>query len=86
MLKREMEELLLDLSDPRIENVVKRAMEEKYQLIFGIYKRFVPREELHKYMLPRDSKKISIILQICYRALRALIKDEVGFGGRVRLR
>jgi glutamyl-tRNA reductase len=53
MLKREMEELLLDLSDPRIDEVVKRAMEEKYQIVFKIYKRFVPPKETMKYVLNR---------------------------------
>ncbi|MFC0559030.1 hypothetical protein [Halalkalibacter alkalisediminis] len=51
MLKREMEELLLDMSDPRIDEVVKRAMEEKYQIVFKIYKRFVPPKETMKYVL-----------------------------------
>ncbi|WP_227938849.1 hypothetical protein [Alkalihalobacillus deserti] len=53
MLKREMEELLLDMSDPRIDEVVKRAMEEKYQIIFKIYKRFVSPKETMKYLLNR---------------------------------
>jgi hypothetical protein len=53
MLKREMEELLLDMSDPRIDEVVKRAMEEKYQIVFRIYKRFVPPKETMKYVLNR---------------------------------
>ncbi|ARK28560.1 hypothetical protein [Halalkalibacter krulwichiae] len=51
MLKREMEELLLDMSDPRIDEVVKKAMEEKYQIVFKIYKRFVPPKETMKYVL-----------------------------------
>ncbi|MCL7749045.1 MULTISPECIES: hypothetical protein [Halalkalibacter] len=55
MLKREMEELLLDLSDPRIDDVVKRAMEEKYQIVFKIYKRFVPPKETMKYVLNKRS-------------------------------
>lgn len=58
MLKREMEELLLDLSDPRIDEIVKRAMEEKYQIIFGIYKRFVPPKERMKYILPRNRRNL----------------------------
>ncbi|GAE35384.1 hypothetical protein [Halalkalibacter akibai] len=53
MLKREMEELLLDMSDPRIDEVVKKAMEEKYQIVFKIYKRFVPPKETMKYILNR---------------------------------
>ncbi|TES52133.1 hypothetical protein E2L07_14615 [Halalkalibacterium halodurans] len=57
LLKREMEELLLDLSDPRIDEVVKRAMEEKYQIVYGIYKRFVPPNERMRYMLKRYKRK-----------------------------
>ncbi|MDY7220758.1 hypothetical protein [Halalkalibacterium halodurans] len=57
LLKREMEELLLDLSDPRIDEVVKRAMEEKYRIVYGIYKRFVPPNERMRYMLKRYKRK-----------------------------
>ncbi|TWI53664.1 hypothetical protein [Halalkalibacter nanhaiisediminis] len=56
LLKREMEELLLDLSDPRIDGIIKKAMEEKYQIVFGIYKRFVPPKERMKYMLHRHRR------------------------------
>ncbi len=56
LLKREMEELLLDLSDPRIDEMIKRAMEEKYQIVFGIYKRFVPPQERMKYILQRNRR------------------------------
>ncbi|WP_088106080.1 hypothetical protein [Halalkalibacter urbisdiaboli] len=56
MLKREMEELLLDLSDPRIDEVVKRAMEEKYQVIYGISKRIVSPKDRIKYMLHKKSR------------------------------
>lgn len=56
MLKREMEELLLDLSDPRIDDIVKEAMEEKYRVVFGIYKRFVPPKESMRYMLNRKRR------------------------------
>nr|WP_246880129.1 hypothetical protein [Bacillus suaedae] len=56
MLKREMEELLLDLSDPRIDGVVKSAMEDKYQIVFNIYKRFVPPKETMKYILNRNRR------------------------------
>ncbi|MET3508493.1 hypothetical protein [Halalkalibacter oceani] len=58
MLKREMEEILLDLSDPRIDELVKRAMEEKYQIVFNIYKRLVTPKESVNYLLPRTRKKM----------------------------
>lgn len=50
LLKRELEELLLDLSDSRIDGIVKRAMEERYQLIFKLYKRFTTQKEYIKYV------------------------------------
>ena len=56
MLKRELEEILLDLTDPRIDGVVKHAMEEKYEIIYGIFKRIVSPEERMKYALPRAKK------------------------------
>ncbi|WP_078551211.1 hypothetical protein [Bacillus alkalicellulosilyticus] len=57
MAKKEMEELLLDLTDPRIDDVVKKAMEEKYQIIFGIYRRFASPKECAKYIrTPQDRR------------------------------
>ncbi|MDG5788072.1 hypothetical protein QA612_11300 [Evansella sp. AB-P1] len=50
LLKRELEELLLDLSDSRIDNLVKQAMEERYQMIFKLYKRFTSQKEYLKYV------------------------------------
>lgn len=57
LLKRELEELLLDLSDSRIDGIVKRAMEERYQIIFKLYKRFTTQKEYIKYVRnPRFEK------------------------------
>ena len=50
LLKRELEELLLDLTDSRIDGIVKRAMEERYQMIFKLYKRFTTQKEYIKYV------------------------------------
>lgn len=49
LLKKELEELLLDLGDTRIDGTVKRTMEERYKIIFRLYKRFAPPQELFKY-------------------------------------
>ncbi|MBU9720178.1 MULTISPECIES: hypothetical protein [Bacillaceae] len=54
LLKRELEELLLDLSDSRIDGIVKRAMEERYQMIFKLYKRFTPQKEYLQYVRQRQ--------------------------------
>ncbi|MCA0993583.1 hypothetical protein GLW07_21085 [Bacillus hwajinpoensis] len=50
LLKREMEELLLDLDNSRIDGLIKRAMEERYQLLLGIYKRTATQAEIAKYV------------------------------------
>ncbi|PYZ95583.1 hypothetical protein CR205_18865 [Alteribacter lacisalsi] len=57
LLKRELEELLLDLTDSRIEGIVKRAMEERYQIIFRMYKRFVKPQEYMKYVRHNRSSR-----------------------------
>ena len=54
LLKRELEELLLDLSDSRIEGIVKTAMEERYQMIFNLYRRFTTQQEYVKYVRNRQ--------------------------------
>ncbi len=51
ILKRELEEILCDLSDPRLDEVVKRVLEEKYHIVFGIYKRFGSTQERLNYTL-----------------------------------
>jgi hypothetical protein len=56
VLKREMEELLHDLEDPRIDHIVKRAMEERYQIIFRLFQRVAPPRECMKYMRYRRKK------------------------------
>jgi hypothetical protein len=50
LLKKELEELLLDLGDSRIDGVIKKAMEERYKIIFRMYSRFVSPRELSKYI------------------------------------
>jgi hypothetical protein len=53
LIKREMEEILFDFQDPRIDHVVKRAMEERYKILFNLYKRVAPSAECIKYIKPR---------------------------------
>ncbi|MCU9595908.1 hypothetical protein OEV82_16040 [Caldibacillus thermolactis] len=54
MLKREMDELLMDFADERINVVVKYAMEERYHLLFSLFKRIAPPNECIPYI--RKSK------------------------------
>ncbi|AGK51937.1 hypothetical protein [Bacillus sp. 1NLA3E] len=50
LIKREMDEILFDLKDERIEHVVKRAMEERYKILFSLFKRVAPPVECFRYM------------------------------------
>nr|WP_202412579.1 MULTISPECIES: hypothetical protein [Halobacillus] len=56
LLKREMEEITFDLGDHRIDQGLKRAMEERYDVLFQIFRRFATREECLQYM-PRKKKQ-----------------------------
>ncbi|SEB19262.1 hypothetical protein SAMN05421743_12577 [Thalassobacillus cyri] len=55
LIKREMDELLFDLDDHRIDHMVKRAMQERYELLFELFKRIANHKECLKYM-PRKKK------------------------------
>ncbi|MCA0985608.1 hypothetical protein LCL89_16345 [Halobacillus yeomjeoni] len=56
LLKREMEEITFDLGDHRIDHGLKNAMEERYEVLFQIFRRFATREECLQYM-PRKKKQ-----------------------------
>ncbi|WNS75648.1 hypothetical protein RRV45_00900 [Bacillus sp. DTU_2020_1000418_1_SI_GHA_SEK_038] len=49
LIKREMDEILFDLNDERIDHIVKRAMEERYKILFSLFKRVAPPEEILRY-------------------------------------
>jgi hypothetical protein len=50
LLKREMDEILFDLQDDRIDHIVKRAINEKYNILFRLFKRVSTEEEILMYM------------------------------------
>lgn len=56
MLKREMDEILFDMNDPRIEQIIKTTMEERYKILFALFKRIATQHECMNYML-RPKKK-----------------------------
>ncbi|MEH7383136.1 hypothetical protein V7138_21930 [Bacillus sp. JJ1533] len=56
LLKREMDEILFDVGDARIDHIVKRAMEERYQILFRLFKRIADPTECSKYI---RSKKVN---------------------------
>lgn len=53
ILKRELEELLFDFEDERIHDVVKKAMEERYKIIFCLFRRVANAEECMRYVRKR---------------------------------
>ncbi|RLQ91720.1 hypothetical protein [Falsibacillus albus] len=57
LLKREMDEILFDLKDSRIDHLVKRAMEERYKILFNLFTRIAPHAECIKYILNPKKKK-----------------------------
>lgn len=50
MFKRELEEVLLDLEDPRIDNLVKDTMKERYKIVFQLLRRVASEDDCLKYM------------------------------------
>jgi len=57
LVKRELEELLLDLEDYRIDEIVKSAMRKRYLVLFKIFQRVATEEECLKYLPDRLSYK-----------------------------
>lgn len=56
LIKREMDEILFDLKDERIDIIVKNAMEERYKILFSLFKRLASPKECFQYM-PSKQKK-----------------------------
>lgn len=50
LIKREMEEIIFDFTDSRIDQVVKRAMAERYRILFQLFKRIASPSECNKYI------------------------------------
>lgn len=57
LVKRELEELLMDLEDHRIDVVVKQAMQKRYFVLFKIFQRVATEEECLHYMLKPTNYK-----------------------------
>ncbi|MFC0477049.1 hypothetical protein ACFFHF_17740 [Robertmurraya beringensis] len=57
LIKREMDEILFDLKDDRIDHIVKRAMEERYKILFTLFKRVAPAKECLKYIRSSNQRK-----------------------------
>ena len=50
LLKREMDELLFDLYDERINHYVKTGMEERYDILYSLFKRIASPNDCLRYM------------------------------------
>lgn len=50
LIKREMDEILFDLTDDRIDRSAKRLMEERYKVLFSLFKRVAPPCDCLKYI------------------------------------
>lgn len=51
LLKRELEEILFDLEDHRIDDLVKHTMRERYKVLFQLLRRLGDEEDCLRYML-----------------------------------
>ena len=54
LLRKELDEMLLDLGDPRIDTDIKLAIEARYKVIFRMYARMATPKELSKYARNRN--------------------------------
>lgn len=54
VLRRELEEMLLDLSDRRLDQEIRKAIVVRYKTVFRMYARFAAPEELSKYAIRRN--------------------------------
>ena len=50
ILRKELDEMLLDLSDHRLDQEIRNSIAKRYNTIFRIYARFAPAKELSKYV------------------------------------
>jgi hypothetical protein len=50
VLKKEMEELMYDLEDHKIDSIVKSVLEERYQIIYRLFCRFAKPADRRKYL------------------------------------
>lgn len=55
LLKREMDEILFDLQDDRIDHIVKRAIDEKYNILFNLFKRMATEVECLIYVRTKSN-------------------------------
>lgn len=55
LLKKEMDEILFDLSDDRLDPIVKESIEERYKKLFILFKRIAKHNDCLNYMLSTNA-------------------------------
>ncbi len=56
VLRKELDEMLLDLRDTRIDGDMKTAIENRYKVIFRMYARLASPKDLSRYALNRKTR------------------------------
>lgn len=56
VLRKELDEMLMDLRDTRIESDMKTAIESRYKVIFRMYARLASPKDLSRYALNRKTR------------------------------
>lgn len=51
VLRKELDEMLLDLNDSRLDGEIKNAIAKRYKIIFRMYARMATPKELSRYAL-----------------------------------
>jgi hypothetical protein len=49
VLRKELDELLFDLNDRRMDREMKNSLESRYKIVFRMYARIAPSKDLSKY-------------------------------------
>lgn len=57
LLRKELDEMLLDLKDRRTDKSLKRTIETRYKVIFRMYARLASPKELSRYAINRNYKQ-----------------------------
>jgi hypothetical protein len=55
LIKRELDEIIFDLDDSRIDNMVKSAMKERYKILFQLLRRVAAEKGCVRY-IPRKTQ------------------------------
>ncbi|MBM7573051.1 hypothetical protein [Aquibacillus albus] len=53
LIKRELEEILMDMEDKRIDQMIRQAMKERYKILFQLFRRIASEKECMKYIPKR---------------------------------